>query len=420
MAKKVAEKAIQIVTLDVTQYGLKETKVKQIENLYLPMIKALNQVEGEYNKIISQKPTKEVSAQARRLRLIIVKMRTSADKEREKAKAESIRSNNAIQGAYNTLEYVILSKESTLKEIEDHFEIVEKQRIEKLQEDRSAELKKFDVEVIPQNLGEMEPDVYKMYLQGTETNYKNVLEAEAKAEKERGEKAKIDKKHSERKAQLIPYWSFVNEKTKDQEFGELKDEEWNKIFGIVKKKDADDKAEKENLRVENVKLKRIADEKVKQDRERTEREAKAKEEKADKYVLTLIKEGFVEKDGRYVKEGIFVDRSRLLEFNNKEFKDRLKEVKGIIAEKAKTKKLEADLEEKNRLENDAKEKKEKEEKEARLAPDKVKIQNFIKAIEEVNFPVVKSKEAIAFMDDAEILLDRLVETLNKKAKKFNG
>ena len=38
----------------------------------------------------------------------------------------------------------------------------------------------------------------------------------------------------------------------------------------------------------------------------------------------------------------------------------------------------------------------------------------------MDLPIVKSKEANAFIDDAKILLDQLVDKLIKRAKNFNG
>ena len=188
----------EIVKLDMAQYGLEENKATQIKNLYMPMIKLLEEIEGEFNAIVGQKITPEVSMQARQLRLKLVPFRTKADDVRKVAKAESLRANNAIQGAYNTFEWATKSKEEKLMDIEKHLEKIEAERKVKLKEERETALAKYEVETEHIQLGEMSDEVWENYFNGVKSNYENVKAAERKTEADRIEKEKAEKEEQER------------------------------------------------------------------------------------------------------------------------------------------------------------------------------------------------------------------------------
>ena len=189
----------EIVKLDMAQYGLEENKATEIKNLYVPMIKMLTDMEAAFNTVVGKEITTELSFEARDLRLKIAKVRTDADKARKGAKAEYLRANNAIQGAYNAVEYATKSKEEKLLAIEKHLEIIEQERKAKLKEERELALVKYEVETEHINLGEMNLEVWTSYFEGVKLQHENKIAAEKKVEADR--KAEEEKK--QRKADRI-------------------------------------------------------------------------------------------------------------------------------------------------------------------------------------------------------------------------
>ena len=192
------KKTIDIVKLDMAQYGLEENKATQIKNLYLPMIKMLEEIEAEFNAIVSQKSSPELSVKARQLRLRIVPIRTDADKARISAKEESLRIGKAIQGVYNTFEWATKSKEEKLLEIEKYQERIEAERKTKLKEEREKMLESFEVETEHIQLSEMNTEVWDNYYSGVKLQHENKIAAEKKAEAERIAKEKAERDEQER------------------------------------------------------------------------------------------------------------------------------------------------------------------------------------------------------------------------------
>lgn len=169
--------------LNIDEFGLQESKAKDIKKLYLPMLEALESIESEFNGLVIKEINTELIASAKELRLRIVKIRTSADKIRKNAKAEYIRANNAIQAAYNTLEFAVKSKEDKLMDIEKHYENIEKERINALQVERAAELVKYEADNIPDFLGAMDTDIWNNYFNGVKLGYEQKKAAEKEREK---------------------------------------------------------------------------------------------------------------------------------------------------------------------------------------------------------------------------------------------
>lgn len=182
----------ELVKLDVAQYGLQESKAKDIEKLYLPMIKMLSEMEESFNEVVSHKITADLIPIARRLKIDIAQVRIKAEKAKTEAKSEILRAGNAIQGAYNTLKYAVESKEEKLTAIINHFETLEKERLEKLQLDRAEKLSKYIEDAFERDLSSMDDDVWNAFYAAKKQAYNDKIEAEKKAEQDRIEKEKAE------------------------------------------------------------------------------------------------------------------------------------------------------------------------------------------------------------------------------------
>lgn len=183
----------ELVKLDLNQYGLQENKAKELEKLYSPMIKMLYEMEEAFNDIVIQEITPELIPVAKRFKIDVAKIRIAAEKVKTKGKAEYLRAGNAVQGAYNTLKYAVVSKEEKMDSIINHFETLEKERIEKLQLDRAEKLSKYVEDAFERDLSNMEYDVWNIFYTTKKQAYNDKIEAEKKAKKDSIAKEKAEK-----------------------------------------------------------------------------------------------------------------------------------------------------------------------------------------------------------------------------------
>lgn len=325
--------------------GLEASKAQQIEAVFAPMVKMLKEFEGAYDDIVAQEITEDLCKKAKRLRLDIAKIRTSADKERKAQKAEYLRAGNAIQGVYNILKFAVEEKEGKLKDIENHFENLEKERIAELQIERAEELEQYEVEVIPENLGAMADDVWNNFITGTKVNYENQKEAERKAEEERLEKERVKDLHDKRVYQCSRLIDYI-ENFESVDFGNMSDKDYDTLVKVAKSKREAYEKEQERIRLEN--------EKLKAEQEKAEAERKKQEEENKKKLEAERKAAEEEKKKIQAENELKLKKER-------EEKERLQ-------------KLEADRIAKEKADKKAKE---EAERKAKLAPDKDKLETLL-------------------------------------------
>jgi len=250
------------LTLKPSLTGLEKSKAEQIEKTFIPMIELLKNFETAYNNIIKESEkeiSQDVVVKAKRLRLDISKVRIETEKVRKSEKEECLRMGKAIDGVANILKYAVVEKESKLKNIEQHFENIENERIAKLQNDRANELIKYEIEVIPTDLGTMANDMWINYIAGCKLNYETKKAAELKIEQDRIELENKTKTFEEREKIIAPYSDFwVGNKNLTID---TTTDEFNCLHEKLKsdKKKYDD--EQEQIRLENAKLKAEAEEK---------------------------------------------------------------------------------------------------------------------------------------------------------------
>lgn len=352
--------------------GIEESKARQIEAVFAPMVEMLKGFESAFDEIVSQDITEDLCKKAKRLRLDIAKIRTSADKERKSQKDEYLRASNAIQGVYNILKFAVVEKEEKLKEIENYYANLEKERKAKLQIERSEELEKYEVEVIPENLGDMSDDVWNNFIAGTKFNYETQKEAERKAEAERVEKERIKALHEKRLFQCSRLFGFIDN-FDSIDFGDMLDEEYSKLINNAKEKREAYEKEQEAIRLEN--------ERLKKEREEAERKRKVELKKQEEEKARVEKEHQAKLEAERKEQAAILKKER-------EEKERLQKI-----ETERIAKIEAEKQAKIEAE-----------KKAQLAPDKeklssyaLKLSNFLKE----NTLDLESEKAIDIFDDVE-------------------
>jgi len=236
---------MEIIKLDHTQYGLEEQKAKQISDMFKPMLDKMVELEGKANEVLSMPMGPDAYAKARELRLEYVRTRTGTATIHKKLKEFYLQGGRFVDGWKNAQLMAAQGMEERLSEIENHEKI-----------ERQKQIQKYDIEVIPENLGEMDKTTWDNYLTGTKINYTKKKEAEKKAEKERAEIERIQSLTTIRREETLKYSDFIPE-YKTLDLGRIDDKEYHKIlqdasnaFESKKKKDEENKKELERLRKE--------------------------------------------------------------------------------------------------------------------------------------------------------------------------
>lgn len=261
-----------VVNLETPQFKLiEESKANQIKKTFEPMAEMLGSFEEAYNELIklaNKEITEEITKKAKRLRLDISKVRIETGKIKDKQKEYIKLEDKAIMGVHNILVWAVKEKEDSLKEIENHFEKLEKERLEKLQLQRVELLNEFVDDASERDLSSMDEDVWAAYLQAKKNAYFDRIEAEKKAEEERQAKIKAEKEERERiRKENERLRSEAEEK---ERIAKIEEEKRNKAEAI---RLAKEQKEREKL---EAKLK-----KEREERERIEREERIKREKIE-------------------------------------------------------------------------------------------------------------------------------------------
>jgi colicin import membrane protein len=321
---------------------------------------------------------------ARTARLALKEIRVNADKKRKELKEDSLRYGKAVQGVYNVIEFLIAPIEKHLQEQEDFVAIAEAKRKAELKASREMEIQPFaEFVALGLNFGEMTDEDYAKTLNGAKLQLQAKIEAEQKSEAE-----KIAKEKAEAE-------------------------------------------ERERIRIENERLKAEAEAKERQlaeERAKAEAERKAIEEKARKEKEEAEKKAQVERAKAEAERKAIEEKARKEkeEAEKKAQVERAKQDAILKAEREAKEKLEAELKAKAEAEQKARKEAEEKaaaelkakqdaEKKAKAAPDKAKLNDFAKMLDELTLPELKSEEANKVLSDAKTLLQKVSTFIREKS-----
>lgn len=270
---------MEIVKIDHKEFGIEEQKAKQIRDLFKPMLDKMVDLEERANNVFSLPMGPEAYAKARELRLEYKNTRTGTDKIHKKIKAFYLQGGRFVDGLKNAQLMASQGMEEKLAAIENH-EAIEKQRkIDELQEKRAKSLRKFDLEVVPDTLGEMDKASWDNYFTGTKVNYEKRVAAEEKAEEERLRQEKIDRLTTSRKTEAAKYSDLIPD-YETIKWGEIKDDVYQKLLQKASDAHKAKLEQEEKNKAELEKLKKEAEEReAKEAKEREAREAELKKER---------------------------------------------------------------------------------------------------------------------------------------------
>lgn len=285
----------ELIKINASDYGLEETKAKEMVSGLKTTIEERKILENAYIDVIDLEINEENLPTFKELRLKIVKNRTQGiEKWHKTNKAFYLAGGRFVDAIKNKEILVNEQMEAKLMEAEKYFENLEVERLKELQSKRVSEISKYMEDVEGRNFSDMDDDVWTAYLQTKKKEYDDRIAAENKAEEERIAKEKAEALERERIKK-------ENEQLKKEA------EEKERLAKLEEEKRA--KAEKERL--------------AKEEAERKEREEKARKER-EAYDAKLKKE--------------------------REKRERME-----LEEKAKREKLEAELKAKHEAERKAKE-----------------------------------------------------------------
>lgn len=407
-----------LVKLDPKEYGLEESRAKEVEAVFLPMIEKMKELENEYNSIISEPISIELCKKARELRLKYVKVRTGTADIHKKAKAFYLAGSKFVDGWKNSQLYVSQGIEEKLETIEKHYERQEAERIKKLQEERSAEYAKYktpEMNLVPDpDFGHMSEDIWSNFITGAKNKYEALMasikkaEEDKKAEEERIKKEK-ERVEAERKA----------EEERIRKENERLQAEKLRLEEEAKKKEEEEKARIEAERKEKERIEKEHQAKLEEERRLAEQQRKEQEEKERK------EREKIEAENKAKLEAEKKEKERLLkeqEEKNRIERERIEKenAEKLAKEKAEKEKIEAELKAKKE-EEEKRLKAEQEKKEAELlrlkkeqqAPDKEKLIVIKKKIEvlvtEVKAVEMKSNEVI---QRKSMVIDNLMDAIH--------
>lgn len=278
---------------------IEESKAEQIKKTFEPMVEMVKGFENDYNAVIGEAAneiTADTTGRARKLRLEIAKVRTQTEAMRKEEKEKYLRAGKAIDGVSNIVKWATKDMEDKLKEVENHFALKEQARLEKLQEERAAQLAPYVEDANERNLASLEEDVWVVYLANKKKEHEDRVKAEKQAEEERiaKEKEEARKRELERKE--------LERLKKEKELAEIeakkKEAEMQKKLARMEKekKAAEEKAKEEERKRKEEEQKAAAAEKERQAKELEAEMKKAQELEAEKqkddagHKATLINE----------------------------------------------------------------------------------------------------------------------------------
>jgi hypothetical protein len=297
------EKTPTIVVPQASEYGIEETKAREIAAVFTPMLDQLKAYEVEYNSIITEEPSKENGKKARELRLKMVKSRTAMTKEHKSLKDFYIKGGQFVDGMKKAYEFGTHSLEEKLEDREKHFENLEKERKENIRLTRLAEIKEFEG-TEPIGLADMEQEQFETYMIGVKATHGARKEAEERAAKEQEEKMAKLQLAQTRGAEARPLFAFMYEDEAEIKLGDITEDEYQILLSTLKERKeerekelAEARKKAEEAEAKAAKEKAEADARIKAaeekaEKERKEAEAKAEEEKrkADEAVSKAKKE----------------------------------------------------------------------------------------------------------------------------------
>lgn len=259
-----------LVEINHEEFGIEESKAKQIAEQFKPMLDKMQELELEFNEVSKLDIEDPVtSKKAKELRLKYVKVRTGTAEIHKTQKAFYLQAGRFVDGWKNAQLFASQGIEDKLESIEKYQENKEIERINNIQLERINIIKPYVENTDNLVLSGMDDEVWEAYLTTKKNQYNDKIEAERVAEENR--LAEIKRQEEEREAQRLE-----NIRLK-------KEAEEREALILEERKKAE--AEKEVIRLANEKKsqeERKKFERIQAEKLKIENELKAKKEQEER------------------------------------------------------------------------------------------------------------------------------------------
>jgi hypothetical protein len=216
---------------------------------------------------------------ARRISIDLGRIRSRKDAIKKEQKDHYLKVGRFIDALSNTVEGMITLTQDEAKEHAKYFDNLEKQRIEKLKQDRIELISPY-MESHPVGLELLNEETFQIMLSGAKATHAQKLEAIRIAEEQRIEKEKIEKLHHERREMMLPIRQFWPTEDKNPDFGSMSQKDFKKFMADTKKASDLYNEEQARIKAENERLRAEAEERAKAEKERIAREEAKREEES--------------------------------------------------------------------------------------------------------------------------------------------
>lgn len=274
------------------EYGLDPQKGQELTIGLEPIRLERNALIEEYKEVSKLELTEENLGKFKILRLKIAKNRTQGINKWHKTNKEFFLTGGRFVDAIKNKENAINEEmEAKLLKAEKHFETLEKERLEKIQNERVSLLSQYVEDAHLNNLSSMEPDVWEAYLSTKKKAHLERLEAERKAEEERQAKLEAERKEQERirkENERLKAEAEEREKKIREEEEKRQAEEAKRIAKEKAERQKREEEARKELEKKEAQLRKEREEheaklkKEREAREKLEREAKEKKEAEEK------------------------------------------------------------------------------------------------------------------------------------------
>lgn len=261
--------------------GLSLTKAQEIMLGYAEHAQELGSHEDAFKKIIEaskKEITPELCAEAKALRLKLVKVRTGSDKTHKAMKADTLLVSRAIDGAKNILQLQIKERENPLMDIEKHFEKIEAEKKQAIANERRDQLLKYGWEDNgTMDLINMTDELFDGFLEGLKAK-QAAAEAETKAKEEAIKKRQIELELEQKRIEYIDANTlryFIDQENL-VDLGSMAEEDYEKVIQQAQEAKIKKAEEDAALAAEN---ERLAAEAKKKEAEDAEKERAAQMER---------------------------------------------------------------------------------------------------------------------------------------------
>lgn len=281
---------MELLKINYKEFGIEESKAKQISSVFKPMLDKMEGLEGEWNQIKTEKMSPELAERAKELRLKYVKVRTATAAIHKEQKAFYLAGGRFIDGWKNAQLFASQGIEAELMNIEKHEENKEKERLAAVREKRIKVLSKFGREDDPIKIELMQDEVWSNYINGVELAFNQAKEAEDKAEQERVKREERERILNERQIEISGFsqWVSVNVNLKS-----ITDKEYRDLIVQLRAKKSEHQEKQKEIKAENDRLKRErkeADEKAESERKKREAQERIEREESERKISEARKE----------------------------------------------------------------------------------------------------------------------------------